>query len=263
MCWSARSPSSRSASIRAFPVRNTSSGILRLVLKPVVGSVVRSRDRPSLNSSSVSSPASMMNPRSAPPTAMAESMTSASTSSSTLPELRARSPSSSTATWCISPIAVTLRVSSVAPSDSRNTSSAPPLRPSFTWSPCRSRRVLTSSPLTNVPYLEPRLRISNPSPTATISAWPRDTSPLGKCRSLVTRRPMTNGSFSISMIRRPSWSVTSSVAFDIGFPVRRPPGLRCFLGHMPPACSRVAPCAGRSRHEYDAGNRPRYFSAPW
>ena len=51
--------------------------------------------RASLNSSSPSALASMMKPRSAPVTSIAESSTSASTSSSTRPEPSARSPSSS------------------------------------------------------------------------------------------------------------------------------------------------------------------------
>ena len=203
-CWAARSPSSRSASMRACPVRNTSSGILRLVLKLVPGKVARSRERPSLNSSSASSPTNMMNPRSAPPTEIAESMTSARTSSSTVPELSARRPSSSTATWCISPTADTLRTSSGGASETRNTNSAPPLRPSFTRSPCLRPYALISSPLTNVPYRESRSRISKPSPALAISAWSRDTSPLGRCRSLVTRRLMANGFLSICTIRRPS-----------------------------------------------------------
>ena len=59
-----------------------------------------------LNSSSPSAGASMMNPRSAPLTSIAESSTSDSTSSSTRPVPSARSPSSSAAIWRRSPIAV-------------------------------------------------------------------------------------------------------------------------------------------------------------
>jgi len=145
----------------------------------------------------------MMNPRSAPLTAIAESITSARTSASTLPELSARSPSSSTATWCISPIADAVR-SSTGASARRNTSSAPPLRPSLMRSPCDSRRWVISSPLTKVPYRDPVSRSSNPPSTVAISAWSRDTSPLVTCRSLVIRRPITNGSLAISTTREPS-----------------------------------------------------------
>ena len=52
-CTLARSPSSRSATIFSSPVANTSSGILRLVLKPVPGSVMRPLARASFISSSV------------------------------------------------------------------------------------------------------------------------------------------------------------------------------------------------------------------
>ena len=106
MCTLARSPSSRSATMRGSPVRNTSSGILRLVAKLPPGSVLRPRARAILNSSSSVGAASMMKPRSAPLTSIAESSTSASTSSSTRPEPSARSPSSSAAIWRRSPIAV-------------------------------------------------------------------------------------------------------------------------------------------------------------
>ena len=93
MCTLARSPSSRSATIFSSPVLNTSSGILRLVLKPLPGMVMRPLARASFMSSSLpSAPASMMKPRSAPATSMAASSTSASTSSSTRPEPSARRP---------------------------------------------------------------------------------------------------------------------------------------------------------------------------
>ena len=97
ICWWARSPSSRSASIRGLPLENTSSGILRLVSKPLPGKVFRSFDRAVRNSSWFLLLASMMNPRSAPLTEIAESITRVSTSSSTRAELTARSDSSKAA----------------------------------------------------------------------------------------------------------------------------------------------------------------------
>ena len=87
-------------------VRKTSSGILRLVAKLPPGSVWWPRPRAILNSSSPVALASMMKPRSAPLTSIAESSTSDSTSSSTRPDPSARSPSSSAVTWRRSPIAV-------------------------------------------------------------------------------------------------------------------------------------------------------------
>ena len=112
MCTLARSPSSRSATMRGSPVRKTSSGILRLVAKLPPGIELRPRDRAILNSSSfVGVAASMMNPRSAPLTSIAESSTSASTSSRTRPEPSARRPSRSAAIWRRSPIAVVVALS--------------------------------------------------------------------------------------------------------------------------------------------------------
>ncbi len=131
MCTLASSPSSRSATMRGSPVRNTSSGIFRLVAKLLPGRVVRPRPRAILNSSSPSTGASMMNPRSAPLTSIAESSTSDSTSSSTRPEPSARRPSSSVAICRRSPTAVVVAVRSLGGGASavRNTISAPPRAP--------------------------------------------------------------------------------------------------------------------------------------
>ena len=79
---------------------------MRLVAKLLPDSVVRPRPRAILNSSSPVAAASMMKPRSAPLTSIAESSTSDSTSSSTRPEPSARRPSSSAAICRRSPIAV-------------------------------------------------------------------------------------------------------------------------------------------------------------
>ena len=96
-------------------------------------------------------PASMMNPRSAPLTSMAESSTSDSTSSSTRPDPSARKPFEQRGDlpqvadrrrgWRLlgwrRPMSAT-----------RNTISAPPLRPSRIRSPWTSGRSVTCSPLT-------------------------------------------------------------------------------------------------------------------
>ena len=121
-------------------MRKTSSGTLRLVAKLVPDSVCWRRPRASLNSSTSSALASMMKPRSAPVTSIAESSTSASTSSSTRPLPSARRPSSSAAICRRSPIAVVVALSCAgAVSASRKTSSAPPVRPSRMRSPCDER----------------------------------------------------------------------------------------------------------------------------
>ena len=113
--------------MRGSPVRKTSSGILRLVAKLLPGSVVRPLPRAILNSSSPVGAASMMKPRSAPLTSIAESSTSDSTSSSTRPEPSARSPSSSAAICRRSPIAVVVaRSTGGGESARRKTISAPP-----------------------------------------------------------------------------------------------------------------------------------------
>ena len=92
---------------RAGP-RRSSAGRSRTPIRESCGwsrrcgpdSVTLPRARASLNSScSGSRLASMMKPRSAPVTSIAESSTSASTSSSTRPEPSARRPSSSAAIW--------------------------------------------------------------------------------------------------------------------------------------------------------------------
>jgi hypothetical protein len=81
------------------------------VAKLVPGQRLLPRPRASLNSSSCSAPASMMKPRSAPVTSIAESSTSASTSSSTRPLPSARRPSSSAAICRRSPMAVVVALS--------------------------------------------------------------------------------------------------------------------------------------------------------
>ncbi len=141
--------------------RRPPPGILRLVSKLLPGRVTRPRPRASLNSSSFSAFASMMKPRSAPVTSMAESITSASTSSSTRPDPRARRPSSSAAICRRSPTAEVVCWSTepeTAASSRRKTISAPPLRPSRIRSPCASVFSVTCSLLTKVPYREPRSR---------------------------------------------------------------------------------------------------------
>jgi len=77
-----------------LPLENNSSGILRLVSKLLPDKVFRPFDRAVLNSSSFSLLASITNPRSAPLTEIAESITKVSTSSSTRAELTARNDSS-------------------------------------------------------------------------------------------------------------------------------------------------------------------------
>jgi hypothetical protein len=107
------------------------------------------RPRAILNSRSALSSASMMNPRSAPLTSIAESSTNDSTSSSTRPEPRARRPSRSAAICRRSPMAVVVaRSTGGCVSASRNTISAPPVRPRRTLSPCASTRSVTCSPFT-------------------------------------------------------------------------------------------------------------------
>ena len=98
MCCPARLSSARSTSISCWPVAKTCCGVFRLVSKTLPESDTRPRARPIVNSSSSEAFASMMNPRSAPVTSMAESITSASTSSSTRADPRARKPSSRDAT---------------------------------------------------------------------------------------------------------------------------------------------------------------------
>jgi hypothetical protein len=128
-------------------------GIFRLVSKRLPGRVTRPRARASFRSRAPSSPASMMKPRSAPVTPMAASSTSTSTSSSTRPEPSARRPSSRVAIWRMSPTAVPADDVPEADSDAsvRNTTSAPPVRPNCTRSPCVRRCSVTGAPLTKVP----------------------------------------------------------------------------------------------------------------
>ena len=113
--WACACIASARSMMRASPVAKTSSGILRDVSKVRPGSVTRPRPRPTLKSRTLSAPASMMNPRSAPVTSRAESITIVSTSSSTRPEPRARRLSSSVAIWRKSPEVATERVSVEAP----------------------------------------------------------------------------------------------------------------------------------------------------
>ena len=111
--------------------------------------VAAAAPRAILNSSSSVGAASMMNPRSAPLTSIAESSTSASTSSSTRPDPSARRPSSSAAICRRSPMAVVVALSTGgALSASRKTISAPPVRPRRMRSPWTSGRSVTCSPLT-------------------------------------------------------------------------------------------------------------------
>ena len=220
--------------MRGSPVRNTSSGIFRLVSNVLPDRVIRPRPRASLNSSSSVGLASMMNPRSPPPTSSAESSTSASTSSSTRPDPSARRPSSSAATCRRSPIAVVVARSVCGgPSASRKTSSAPPLRPRRIRSPWASGPSATVSPLTNVPYREFLSRMRKRSPSTRISAWSRDTSDPARRRSFVSRRPMENRPLSSGTMRRPRASVTS----------RRASGM-CMKCNL--RCSRCSRCPGCS-----------------
>lgn len=94
----------------------------------------------------------MMKPRSAPLTAITESITKPSTSSSTRPEPRARNPSRSAAT-CRRSLTTAEVVCSVGRVDSvsKKTISAPPLRPRRMRSPCASVCSFTWSPLTEAP----------------------------------------------------------------------------------------------------------------
>ena len=160
MCTSAKPLSSRSATTCVLPVRNTSSGILRLIANVLSVSVCLSRPRASLNSSASSAPTSMMNARSAPEISMAASSTRASTSWSTRPDPSARNPSSS---------AVICRRSSRAPVvDRLETLCSSPAAgrrgrrrrrgPAGSRSPDRSSHSVTGSPLTNVPYRDSRSR---------------------------------------------------------------------------------------------------------
>ena len=113
--WAWASIASVKSRMRDSPVAKTSSGILRDVSKVRPGSVTRPRPRPILKSRALSAPASMMNPRSAPVTSMAESITIVSTSSRTRPDPRARRPSSSVAICRKSPDAGMGRVPESAP----------------------------------------------------------------------------------------------------------------------------------------------------
>ena len=243
------------------PVRNTSSGILRLVWKPLPGSGCRSRDRPIVNSSRPPSSASMMKPRSAPLTAMAESITSTSTSSSTRAELSARNPSSSTATCRRSPIVSTRRdggwvVSSAA---QRKVSSAPP-RPRRTRAPSSSGPSRTGAPSTKVPWRDPQSRMAYPSPAATISACTRDTSPLVRSRSFPAPRPRRNGSLSTATVRWPVTSVTSSCGSAIdGHPTTR----GVVRGRLASVTAAGPGGSGRSPGRFASTATPRSGTGRW
>ena len=131
--WSSLTPSwNKSLTTRVWPVRNTSSGILRLVSNVTSLSVCPARARARRKSSLPLASASMMNPRWAREMSSAESSTRVRTSWSTRPDPSPRSRSSrsvicrkpSRAPGVDSPLSVP---SSPSP---RNSRSAPPLRPS-------------------------------------------------------------------------------------------------------------------------------------
>ena len=151
----------------------------------------------------------MMNPRSAHPTAIAESMTSRSTSSSTRAELKARKPFQQRRQLAKVPNHGGPAVYLVTGGHQEND-----LRPATA---SKSNTVAVGQRLLLNLGIVDKGAVSGPAVSddivVTISDDLRMVArhlALGRCRSLPTRRPTKNGTFSIVTIRRPRVSVTSS-----------------------------------------------------